>query len=222
MIQSFCLTNESLFLSEIRWLALSRNNLLYTLVGAVILIILFYSFMESGGQDNYIQEVLKKREATDSFMRTSEESPFRTTEDIYHGLSYFDPDPAYRVNADFNPISNGRIRKLPMSDGKEEMYQEYGFADFKLNGRAHRLLVLQSAGGLKNIFIPFADSTSGEDTYGAGRYLEVPEIGNGKILLDFNYAYNPYCAYSATYSCPLPPAENYIAISILAGEKNYD
>ena len=77
-------------------------------------------------------------------------------------------------------------------------------------------------GGIEHIFIPFADSTSGEDTYGAGRYLELGEIKNDRVVIDFNYAYNPYCAYSIDFSCPLPPAENYLAVAIEAGEKNYD
>jgi uncharacterized protein (DUF1684 family) len=201
---------------------MSRNRLIYIIVGTVVAFILFYSFLGNNGQETYIQEVLDKREETDRFMRTSDESPFRFTEETFEGLNYYEPNPDYLINADFIPISNGDIRRLPTSDGKEELYREYGFADFQLDGRGHRLLVLQAAGGLKHIFIPFADSTSGDDTYGAGRYLEVPQIRDGKILLDFNYAYNPYCAYVADYSCPLPPIENYLATSIFAGEKNYE
>jgi uncharacterized protein (DUF1684 family) len=201
---------------------MGRNKLLYTIFGLVILIILIYSFAGNFNQENYLQEVLDKRAEIDQFMRSSDDSPFQTVEEPYQGLNYYDPNPDYRINADFTKIDSGKVRRLPTSDGKEEMYREYGFADFMLNGREHRLLVLEMVGGINHIFIPFADSTSGEDTYGAGRYLELPTIRNGKILLDFNYSYNPYCAYSASYSCPLPPAENYLATSILAGEKNYD
>lgn len=199
-----------------------RNQLLYLIFGTVILAILFYSFIGNFNQENYIQEVLDKREEIDEFMRTSSESPFQRVTEPYNGLSYYDPDPDYRIIADFVPIENGSIRRLPTSDGKEEMYTEYGYADFDLNGRFHRLLVLEMVGGIKHIFVPFADSTSGDVTYGAGRYLEVPTIRNGKIELDFNLSYNPYCAYSAEYSCPLPPAENYLATAIPAGEKNYE
>ena len=201
---------------------MNRNRLIYMIVGVVVVIILFYSFLGNNGQETYIREVLSKREETDRFMKTSNESPFRLTEEAYKGLNYYEPNRKYQINADFTVISNGKIRRLPTSDGKEELYREYGFADFELDGREHRLLILESASGLKHIFIPFADSTSGHDTYGAGRYLEVPTIQDGKVLLDFNYAYNPYCAYVADYSCPLPPVENYLATSILAGEKNYE
>jgi len=187
------------------------------------MVILLYSFLETGGQDNYVQEILDKRAETDQFMRNSKESPFLNKLESYHGLNYFEPDLEFKINADFTKISDGKIRKLPTSDGKEEQYQEYGFADFNLDRRNHRLLILKTVEGESNhIFIPFADSTSGDETYGAGRYLELPTIKGGKVLLDFNLAYNPYCAYSADYSCPLPPAENYLATSIKAGEKNYD
>jgi len=201
---------------------MSRNQLIYVIVGVMVLIILFYSFLGTNGQETYIQEVLTKREETDRFMRASEESPFNNAEEVYNGLKYYDPNPDYKINADFTLISNGDLRRLPTSDGKEEIYREYGFADFELDGRSHRLLILQMEGGLNHIFLAFADSSSGDETYGAGRYLEIPEIRDGKILLDFNYAYNPYCAYVADYSCPLPPAENYLATYILAGEKNYE
>lgn len=199
-----------------------RNQIIYIVVGAVIIIILLYSFLGTGGQENYVQEVLKEREETNRFMRTSPESPFKFVEEDFQGLKYFDPDPGYKINADFIPISNGQIRRIPTSDGKEELYLEYGYADFRLQNRDLRLLVLQSTDQSKHLFIPFADSTSGDLTYGAGRYLDITFVRDGKILIDFNYAYNPYCAYSKKYSCPLPPAENYLAVSILAGEKNYD
>ena len=201
---------------------MSRNKFLYSIMTMVIIAIIFYSFMGNGNQENYLEDVLNKRKETDSFMRNSDESPFKNAQITYEGLNYFDPDPAYKLTARFELLEKGEIRKIPTSDGKVELYREYGYVNFELNDRQNRLLVLQMVGGTEHIFIPFADSTSGDDTYGAGRYLEVPNIDGNKIELDFNHSYNPYCAYSADFSCPLPPAENYLAISILAGEKNYD
>ena len=71
------------------------------------------------------------------------------------------------------------------------------------------------------LFIPFRDATSGKDTYGAGRYVEAEALGNGRYLLDFNRAYNPYCAYNDDWRCPLPPAENWLKVAIRAGEKSF-
>ncbi|TNF44645.1 MAG: DUF1684 domain-containing protein, partial [Cytophagales bacterium] len=71
-------------------------------------------------------------------------------------------------------------------------------------------------------FIPFTDATSGGETYGGGRYLDIDDVSSDTVFVDFNYAYNPYCAYNPDYACPLPPKENLLTISIEAGEKNYD
>ena len=100
---------------------MSRNQILYIIVGAAVIIILIYSFLGTGGQENYTRDVLEQREETDEFMRTSEESPFKFVEAPFSGLKYFDPDLNYKINADFVPISNGKIRRLPTSDGKEEL-----------------------------------------------------------------------------------------------------
>jgi len=76
-------------------------------------------------------------------------------------------------------------------------------------------------GGRETLFIPFKDATSGKETYGAARYLEIEETEVGIFLVDFNKAYNPYCAYSEAYSCPFPPRENWLEVAIKAGEKKF-
>ena len=73
-----------------------------------------------------------------------------------------------------------------------------------------------------NLFLPFADATSGNETYGAGRYLEIEMQNEGQLLVDFNYAYNPYCAYNENWSCPLTPAENRLSVAIRAGESLFE
>ena len=77
---------------------------------------------------------------------------------------------------------------------------------------------IQKAG---DFFLPFVDATAPDETYGAGRYLDIEPIGDGKFLIDFNYAYNPYCAYNDKWSCPIPPKENRLKVRIEAGEKKY-
>lgn len=199
-----------------------RNRILIGTLSTVVLGILLYSFVGTGGQQNYIDSINARRAETDEFMKTSEESPFVESAIDYEGLKYFDANPDFRILANLELLDANKIRRVPTSDGSEKMYYEYGYAVFDLLGRENRLLILKMVGGIEHIFIPFADSTSGDQTYGGGRYLEIDDWRTDKAVLDFNNAYNPYCAYSETYSCPLPPAENYLAIAIAAGEKNYD
>lgn len=104
-----------------------------------------------------------------------------------------------------------------MSDGNEEVYDKFAHAVFKLNGETCRLLVVK----LENTYsILFRDGTSGKETYGGGRYLELDpaQLTSNGAIVDFNNAYNPYCAYNPTYSCPIPPAENTLSVPVKAGE----
>lgn len=114
---------------------------------------------------------------------------------------------------------------LPTSDNLEKKYLEYAFAEFELNGESCKLLILEimEEGPYRGtLFLAFADATSANETYGAGRYLDVKKVpGASSVILDFNQAYNPYCAYSEKYSCPFPPKENILKIAIQAGEKKY-
>jgi len=128
------------------------------------------------------------------------------------------------VRAKFIPIENKQIRKLPTSDNKSKEYLDYGYVEFEIDDQSCRLLILEVAGDEfdGSLFLAFGDATSAIDTYGAGRYLEVEHDGAAFITLDFNYAYNPYCAYSKDFSCPFPPKENLLTVAIEAGEKNYE
>ena len=115
------------------------------------------------------------------------------------------------------------------SSGMKKKYFQYGIVTFNLFDSVQHLYVYQSADLMKQekykdyLFIPFGDATSGFTSYGGGRYLDLvfSDIKDGKIILDFNKAYNPYCAYVTGYNCPIPPKENLLNIAIKAGEKNY-
>ena len=104
-----------------------------------------------------------------------------------------------------------------------QAYLRYGAFAFRIQGRSLKLVVYKSAEDpyARSLFIPFSDETSGRETYAAGRNLDHEEQGGDDYELDFNMAYNPYCAYSEEYACPMPPAENKLPVKILAGEKNY-
>ncbi|MEJ2004775.1 MAG: DUF1684 domain-containing protein, partial [Cyclobacteriaceae bacterium] len=190
--------------------------------GAILIIILsvLYNFIGGIDPESYRAEILEAREETDRFMRFSEESPFKNQEIPFDSLKYFEPDLSYRVAAMFRPIEKRGIISLATNDGKEEEFMSYGYASFTLDGIPQELLILENIDE-QQLFVPFGDATSAEETYGAGRYLDVEHGGGATIVLDFNKAYNPYCAYVDDFTCPLPPRENLLTVPIPAGEKSY-
>jgi len=175
-------------------------------------------------QSAYAEQIMEEREDKDRFMRTSEESPFSDSTIKYEGLKYFPPNIKYKITASIIPIKDKKPVVLGTNDGKEQRYLEYAHAEFDLDGYHNKLLILETIDGefRGKLFLAFGDETSAIDTYGAGRYLDVSKVpGNSSISLDFNLAYNPYCAYADKYSCPFPPAENLLKVAINAGEKVY-
>jgi uncharacterized protein (DUF1684 family) len=144
-------------------------------------------------------------------------------------LQFYDINESYRIAASFKKIVDTIGFEMNTSSGKNSKYLKYGVLTFKLHDTLLHLYVYQSPALMKDeklkdyLFIPFGDATSGFESYGGGRYMEffIPDIKNNKVILDFNKAYNPYCAYTPGYNCPLPPVENLLKINIAAGEKNY-
>lgn len=205
---------------------MKRKNVILLVAVVILAITVFYSFQGSQDDTAYHAEILDEREEKDRFMRTSSESPFAKRPEDYKGLRYYPPDIKYRIMANLRPVEKKRPVVLTTNDGKEQRYVEYAYAEFKLDGVANRLLILEIAdmGPFRGkLFLAFGDETSAGETYGAGRYLDVTKTpGASTIRLDFNLAYNPYCAYDDSFTCPLPPKENILNIPIKAGEKVYD
>lgn len=203
-----------------------RKNILILLAVAAALIAMFYSFQGSQDDAVYVEQIEKDRRDRERFLKTSSESPFAANPETFNGLNYFPPDIRYRIVARLQPIKEKKTVVLQTNDGKTQRYLEYAWAEFRLDGVDNRLLILEVAdmGPFRGqLFLAFGDETSARETYGAGRYLDLTKTpGATTITLDFNKAYNPYCAYDETYSCPLPPKENLLTIPIRAGEKNYD
>jgi uncharacterized protein (DUF1684 family) len=172
------------------------------------------------------------RKGRDELFGTHPQSPIEPEErSSFAGLHYFPHDPAYRLEARFEPGEGSELVIDTGGDDGAVRYRRAGRLLFRLHGEACRLTVLslvQYAGGL---FVPFRDATSGRETYGGGRYLfdtiknhlpmPVPETGKSMVEIDFNYAYNPSCAYNHRWACPLAPQENWLPVPIRAGEKNY-
>ena len=191
----------------------------------VVGIIVVYSLQGGESKEAYVERIEEERQRIERFMEASPKSPFAPENIAFKGLSYYPPDPAYRVQARIEPVQGKKLIVLPTTTGEEEKYIRYGYATFTLNGQPQKLLVLESFEQPASLSVMFADETSGEETYGGGRYLNLEKPGrtDGKTLeLDFNLAYNPYCAYNQTFSCPLPPKENVLQVPIRAGEKMAD
>jgi uncharacterized protein (DUF1684 family) len=199
--------------------------LTYIVIAAVVLIAVF-SLFDSGEspevESNYIEEMKAFRHQKDSFMRNDEKSPFVEQNVAFNGLNYFDVDESFKVKASIEVLEDGKVYDLRTSDDKVKTYQAVAILHFDIVGSHQDLTLLQSAVD-GHFFLSFYDETSAITTYGAGRYLEVDyKKGQQQVVLDFNKAYNPYCAYTEGYSCPVPPPENNITIPINAGEKNYE
>lgn len=203
-----------------------KPGTLLTIIAFIALVaILIYSF---GGNSSasYQAQILKEREDKERYMQTSEESPFAGIDEAYTSLKYYPPDERFRIMATLRRVEERNVRVLATSDASEVRYLEYAWAEFDLDDRKNKLLILEimEEGPDKGkLFLAFGDRTSADETYGAGRYLDVSKVpGSTTIELDFNKAYNPYCAYNESYSCPFPPQENLLDIAIRAGEKNSD
>jgi len=144
-------------------------------------------------------------------------------------ISFFPVDKNYRVWADFQATPGAVPFMLPTHSGKSKPYKEYGRLTFHLQDSLIVLRVYQSMNMLSDpqyknyLFLPFRDMTNYDLTYGGGRYidLKLEDIQNNRALIDFNKAYNPYCAYADGFSCPLPPDENRLHIEVRAGERSF-
>jgi uncharacterized protein (DUF1684 family) len=164
------------------------------------------------------ERLLEERRAKDSAF-TGEGSPLDPGRRAdFPGLDYYPPDPELRFVTELIP-GDGATVQVATSDGREKTYTRVGHVEFAVGGVGCRLTVFDT--GHPGLFIPFRDATSGDETYGAGRYLDVTVEGSQRVVVDFNRAYNPYCVYGDGYSCPIPPAENRLQVPIRAGERDF-
>lgn len=180
---------------------------------------------ESGAPSAPMDDVLQERLEKDRAFRSGDNSPILEEERAsFRGLVYYpvNPDLKFTVKLNRYPVPT-RIH-LATNTGEIRRGLRYGFFEFEVSGRKCRLQVYrleEEPGSASMLFIPFRDSTSGQETYASGRYIDLAENTSGVYELDFNRAYNPYCAYNSAFSCPIPPAENTLALPIRAGEKKY-
>ncbi len=159
------------------------------------------------------------RKEKDELFKTSNQSPLTVEQKSeFHGLEYFPENPALRLELPLERFDRPGQVVLATSSGDDRDYWHVGQVHFDVNGQPATLQVYEDDYGF---FVPFADATAPNETYGAGRYLEPHEVRSGVLALDFNLAYNPYCAYNERWSCPLPPSANRLKVRIEAGEKKF-
>jgi uncharacterized protein len=180
-------------------------------------------------EPSYEQTIVDARAEKDRAFKTNRESPLKTPDrERFTALAYFPPDESYRAAAALRvaPKDEQPVVTMPTSTGKQRDYRQVGSLEFNLKGQPLSLVAfieVPAAGMAESnrLFVPFRDLTNGAETYPAGRYLELDPTPTGLYDLDFNKAYNPYCAYNEEYDCPYPPASNRLKIPIRAGEKAF-
>ena len=164
-----------------------------------------------------MSELDDMRAEKDEFFKNHFQSPLtREQRHDFKGLNYFPENEALRLEVQVEPLQDSTPMVMQTSTGGVQEYIRHGKFRFQVDGQEAALTIYQSEHGF---FLPFVDSLAGSETYPAGRYLEPEALPGNHFLVDFNVAYNPYCAYNEMWSCPITPAENRLKVPIRAGEK---
>jgi len=193
------------------------------------MIVILNTSLLIGQNASKIEDIVVFQEHLNSEFANPDESPL-TSEDIkkFEGLEFFDIDTTYVIEAEFVRTPAESHFAMPTTTDRMLIYVKYGEVYFELKKESYKLNIYQNQELITKpeyvdyLFIPFTDATNGETSYGGGRYLDL-RIPTGNIItLNFNKAYNPYCAYNGKYSCPIPPSENNISVAIPVGVKAYN
>ena len=190
-------------------------------------VIIFLLFNQFCFAQTFKEEISAYREQYKKDFLEQERSPLK--EDDIQYLRFFDADEAFRVIASFKETEKPAPFDMPTLNGKTKKFIRFGTLSFVIQNIECRLGIYQNVTLMENpefkdhLFLPFTDESNGEESYINGRYLDfkTSNIDNGKLVIDFNKAYNPYCAFSDGYNCPKPPLENNLSVKINAGEKNF-
>lgn len=183
--------------------------------------------LHTQAQNSYEHLILEQRQEKAQELAKEQYGPLKAEQVAF--LDYFPVSAQYRTKAKIEVLFDEPIFRMPTYDGTSNEYKRYGVLTFQLAGKEWTLNIYQSVALFQNpayrkhLFLPFLDETNGQESYSGGRYIDLStdDIENGEIEIDFNKAYNPYCAYSNGYRCPVPPVENNLAIKIMAGEKAF-
>jgi len=163
------------------------------------------------------QQLLAARRQKDAFFKNHPQSPLTPEQRaLFTGLSYYDPNPDLNLRVTVEPFGADDVVAVQTTTGDVREYRRFGRFTFTVDGQAAQLTIYEADYGF---FLPFVDAGASQETYGAGRYLEPEYLGGNNFHVDFNQAYNPFCAYNPRWSCPLTPPENRLKVAIRAGEK---
>jgi uncharacterized protein len=174
--------------------------------------------------DVYSMEVRKDRLEKDKYLLTSPNTPVKASDmELFRGLAYYDVDRAFVFETVLQRLPVPAEVTIATSQDRPRIMLHLGALPFTYDGKEYAVQVFapKDTSDGNYWFIPFTDATSGGETYGGGRYLDIDDIASDTVFLDFNYAYSPYCAYNERYDCPIPPPENALPVAIRAGERSY-
>jgi len=195
----------------------------------ILLVVLFICSMGySQSKSAYVKEIKAYQEKENKEFKNPETSILTEEDQVtFTALEFYPIDKEYKVTASFVRTPNEKPFLMPTTTSRRPEYVKYGEAHFTINGKQLKLNLYQDTahetqeGYEDYLFLPFTDLTSGDGSYGGGRFIDA-RIPEGKtIVIDFNKAYNPYCAYNSKYSCPIPPKENDLLVRVEAGVKDY-
>lgn len=204
------------------------KDLLAIIVVFLVTLVSVSAQQEDGG--DYIKNIKKFRKDYVKALLTDDRAPLESKKQAKL-VEFYEPNEEFVVKCLFIGTSQQKPFEMATYSGETKPYIKYGELLFEIAGKGtHRINVYQSLKALKipqykdHLFIPFKDLTTGESTYGGGRYIDLrlSDIDKGIVKLDFNKAYNPWCAYSDGFSCPIPPKENELSIAIEAGELAFE
>ncbi|WP_019946118.1 DUF1684 domain-containing protein [Hymenobacter aerophilus] len=196
------------------------------LIGLGLLLVFGYFIYDLVlAQDQYIIRMRQQREAKNNSFRRAGSSPLSDElRQSFDSLKFYPPNRDYRLEAQLEQFPQRDTVEMPLTDGQADKYLRWGRAKFIFDKQEYQLtLFLKADGKDTTLFVPFTDRTNGFGSYGGGRYLDapLPAASDTEVLLDFNQAYNPFCAYSDAYACPVPPPDNRLKLQIEAGEMAY-
>ena len=178
-------------------------------------------------KDDYSYVLLRNRKVKLSQLISDPNSPLDTN--TIRNVRFYQPNDTFVFETIFLPLADSTILNFPTSSGEEKEYRPYAKVFFRFGGSMHQLTMYESLRFANHplfgdkLFLPFWDDTNSLETYGGGRYLDIrkSDLDSGNFQLDFNKAYNPWCAYSDGFSCPIPPAENRLSFEVRAGEQDF-
>jgi uncharacterized protein len=192
---------------------------------ALCLAIFIAALQSFSTAQTYADSLAKHREKYKEEFLSDEHSPLKQEDLAY--LRFYEANTALRVPAKIKLLTGTDTIIMKTLSGKEKTYVVFAQLEFKINKKTQRLFAYRSITLMKDpehsdhVFVPFTDNTNYKTTYGGGRYLDftLKDFSTATIIIDFNKAYNPYCAFAGGYNCPIPPKENNLRIAITAGEK---